>query len=70
MGSAPRLYNEDLTQLEWELGRVLVMAVEDDWEEIARKELDWKKKTPCLMWSYSETMIIRCQDTTSEDCES
>jgi hypothetical protein len=30
VGSAPRLYNEDLTQLEWELGQVLEMAVEGD----------------------------------------
>jgi hypothetical protein len=30
MGSAPRLYNEDLTQLELELGRVIEMAVEGD----------------------------------------
>jgi hypothetical protein len=44
-GSAPRLYNEDLTQLELELGRVLEMAVEDDWEEMARKDLDGSKKT-------------------------
>jgi hypothetical protein len=29
-GSAPRLSNEDLTQLEWELGRVLEMADEGD----------------------------------------
>jgi hypothetical protein len=30
LGSALRLYNEDLTQLELELGRVLEKAVEDD----------------------------------------
>jgi hypothetical protein len=47
--SAPRLYNEDLTQLELELGRVLEMAVEGD--------LDWEKKTPCVIWSYSQTVI-------------
>jgi hypothetical protein len=28
-----------------ELGRVLEMAIEDDWEEIARKKLDCAKKT-------------------------
>jgi hypothetical protein len=30
VGSAPRIYNEDLTQLELELSRVLEMAVESD----------------------------------------
>jgi hypothetical protein len=30
VGTAPRLYNEDLRQLELELGRVLVMAVEGE----------------------------------------
>jgi hypothetical protein len=40
-----------------ELGRVLEMAVEGDWEEMARKELDWDKKTSCVIWSYSETVI-------------
>jgi hypothetical protein len=29
-GSSARLYNEDVTQLELELGRVLEIAVEDD----------------------------------------
>jgi hypothetical protein len=45
VGSAPRLYNEDLTQLELELNRDLGMAVEGDWEEMVRKELDGAKKT-------------------------
>jgi hypothetical protein len=38
----------------WELGRVLEMAVEGDWEEMARNELDCTKKTSCdlkLLWA-------------------
>jgi hypothetical protein len=57
VGSAPRLYNEDLTQLELELGLVLEMAVQGDWEEMARKELDCAKKTSRVIWSYSGTDI-------------
>jgi hypothetical protein len=40
MGSTLRLYNEDLMQLERELGRVLEMAEKGDWEDMARKKLD------------------------------
>jgi hypothetical protein len=43
--SSSRLYNEDITQLESELARVLDVAIEGGWEEIARKELDSAKKT-------------------------
>jgi hypothetical protein len=57
MGSASTLYNEDLTQLEWELGPVLEMAVEGDWEQIARKKLGGAKNTSCVILSDSETLI-------------
>jgi hypothetical protein len=57
MGSAPRLYKEDLTQLESELSRVLEMADEGDWEEKAKKKLDCDQKTSRVIWSYSEIVI-------------
>jgi hypothetical protein len=57
MGSTPRLYSEDPTQLEWELGWVLDMEAEGDWEELARKELDCAKKASCVSLSYSEAVI-------------
>jgi hypothetical protein len=40
-----------------ELGRVLDMAVQGYWEEMARKELGREKKTSCVIWSDSETVI-------------
>jgi hypothetical protein len=39
-----------------ELGRVLEMSVEGDWEERVRKQLDCEKKTLCVIWSDSETV--------------
>jgi hypothetical protein len=37
VGSAPKMYNEDLTQLKLELGRVLEMAVQGDWLKKGKK---------------------------------
>jgi hypothetical protein len=31
------------------------MAVQDDWEEMARKELDCVKNTSYVIWNNSET---------------
>jgi hypothetical protein len=45
------------------------MAIEDDWEERARKELDCAKKTSCAAMTVrlvNYCVEIRCQDTTSE----
>jgi hypothetical protein len=33
------------------------MAVEGDWEEMARKELGGDKKTSCAIWRDSETVM-------------
>jgi hypothetical protein len=33
------------------MGRVVEMAVEGDWEEMARKELGGGKKTSYVIWS-------------------
>jgi hypothetical protein len=66
VGFASRLYNEDLTQLQLEIGRVLDMRVEGDWEESAKKALCVLQ----LQWDwYNNCVEIRCQDTTSEDWE-
>jgi hypothetical protein len=39
-----------------ELDRVMEMAVQGDWEEMASKKLDCEK-TSCVIWSDSETVI-------------
>jgi hypothetical protein len=49
------------------------MAVESDWEEMARQELDGAEMTSCvLQWQwdwYNYCVEIRRQDTTNEDWE-
>jgi hypothetical protein len=49
----------------------LESAVEDDWKEMARKELGCTRKTTRvlqLQWDwYNYCVKVRCQDTTSED---
>jgi hypothetical protein len=49
-GSAQRIYNEDSRPAERrELRESLEMAVEDDCEEMTRKELVYEKKTSCVL---------------------
>jgi hypothetical protein len=55
-GSALRLYNEDLTQLKLELGRVLEMAVERGWEKMARKELCRAISDLKLQWDCDKSV--------------
>jgi hypothetical protein len=49
------------------------MAAEDDWKEMARKELSCEQKASCvlqLQWDwYNYSIAIRYQDTSSEDWE-
>jgi hypothetical protein len=39
------------------MGRVLEKAVEGDWEEMGRKELNYAKKKSYVIWSYNEIVI-------------
>jgi hypothetical protein len=39
------------------MGRVVEMAASGDREEIARKEFNCEKKTSCVIWNYSKTLI-------------
>jgi hypothetical protein len=46
-------------QLEEELSQVLAMAVEGDWEEMARKESDWQEDFMCdlkLQWDCDKSV--------------
>jgi hypothetical protein len=71
VGSIPKLYNEDPRLAEIELRESLESAVENDGEEMARKELGCTKKPSCVPqlqrdW-YNYYVEIRYQDTTRED---
>jgi hypothetical protein len=44
-GSYPTLYNEDPKPVEIELRECLEISTEDDWVEMARKELGSEKNT-------------------------
>jgi hypothetical protein len=51
VGAAPRLYNEDLRQLELKLRESPELAVGNNLREMARKELGCAKKTVnCKVW--------------------
>jgi hypothetical protein len=49
VGPDPRLYNEDSRPAEESLRKSLAMAVDGDWEELARNELGYAKKTSCVL---------------------
>jgi hypothetical protein len=65
VGVAPRLCDEDLTQLERELssgvGRCYIelreSTVKGIWKEMGWKELGRAKKASSVIWSYSETIM-------------
>jgi hypothetical protein len=44
-----RLYNEDSMPAEIELMESLEIAIVDDWEELAKKELGSEEKTSCVI---------------------
>jgi hypothetical protein len=52
------------------MGRVLEVAVEGDWEEMARKELDCDKRLHVWFEVTVRLLKIRSEDATSEDLES
>jgi hypothetical protein len=49
LGSDPRLYNEDPWQPELELRESLEMGIEDNLQELTRKELGCAKKTSSVL---------------------
>jgi hypothetical protein len=49
VGSVPRLHNEYPSSAEIQVRESLEVAVEDDREEMARKELSRDKKTSCVL---------------------
>jgi hypothetical protein len=55
-GSALRLYNQNLVQLQLEFGQFLELSIEGDSEEMVRNELDGDKKASYVMWNASETI--------------
>jgi hypothetical protein len=55
--SATRLYNEEPKPAEIELRESPKMAVEYDWEEMARKELGCVKKTSCVQQTGIITVL-------------